>query len=292
MAIAQTNAEIFRHAFGETCDPEAHVPRAATETLLARMAAWSGSNGVGSTLAALIAPPGLGKTHLLRVLESRRRGAAEARGAGTAQDASPCRPPRTLYLPYAALRLPDLVHWIHGLAGERPDPAAARLAGDEDCIRSLAELAGGPERPLELLIDDAESMPASTLRALAQGLAREHSPVRIVLALGDDSRAVRMLAALDALEPLELFLRDPLDAEETEVYLQSRLARAGLGGEVLDGFDRRTVARVHTLSGGVPRRIHRVVLALVEPDRSALARALTATSRTDAWLGRPIEDGF
>lgn len=292
MASAQTNAEAFRRAFGETCDPDAHVARAATEAILDRMAAWSGSDGVGSTLAALVAPPGLGKSHLLRVLESRLRRAAEVRSDGTAPDATPCRSPRTLYLPYAALPLPDLVRWIRGLAGVGPEPGDARLAGEEAGLRSLAELAGGPGRPLQLLIDDADSMPASTLRALAQGLEREHSPIRIVLALGDDSRAVRMLAALDGLEPLELFLRDPLDAAETEAYLQSRLARVGLGGEALDGLDGRTVARVHALSGGVPRRIHRVVLALVEPDRSALARALTATSRTDAWLGRPIEDGF
>ncbi len=292
MASAQTNAEIFRHAFGETCDPDAHVPRAATEKILDRMAAWGASDGVGSTLAALIAPPGLGKTHLLRVLESRRRRAAEARSNGPAPEAIPCRSLRTLYLPYAALPLPDLVRWINGLAGARPDPAAARLAGDEACIHSLAKLAGGLERPLQLLIDDADSMPASTLRALAQGLDRERSPIRVVLALGDDSRAVRMLAALDALEPLELFLRDPLDAVETEAYLRSRLARVGLGGEALAGLDGLPVARIHALSGGVPRRIHRVVLALVEPDRSALARALTATSRTDAWLGRPIDDGF
>ena len=292
MASAQTNAETFRRAFGETCDSDAHVPRAATEAILDRMEDWSGSDGVGSTLAALVAPPGLGKSHLLRVFEARRRRAADARSDRTAPDTVPRRLPRTLYLPYAALLLPDLVRWIHGLAGERPVPAAQPFVGDEAGIRSLAELGGGPDRPLQLLIDDAESMPESTLRALAQELDREHSPIRIVLALGDDSRAVRMLAALDGLEPLELFLRDPLDEAETEVYLQSRLARVGLGSEALEGLDGLTVARVHGLSGGVPRRIHRVVLALVEPDRSALARALTATSRTDAWLGRPIEDGF
>ena len=291
----QTIADAFRRAFGETSDPGAHVPRAATETVLERLSAWRRSDSIGSTVAALIAPPGLGKTHLLRVLESSAHREAAARAEGEEGAFGSRRPPRAVYLPYAALSVPDLVKWIHGLAGERLDPAAAGPETDEARIGSLAGLAAGPEQPLEILIDDADSMPLATLRALAQGLDREHSPVRVVLALGDDSRAARMLAALDALEPLELFFRDPLDAAETEIYLQSRLARVGLEAGALDGFDGldgRMVDRVHTLSGGVPRRIHRVVLALVEPDRAALARALATSSPTDAWLGRPIDDSF
>ena len=159
-------------------------------------------------------------------------------------------------------------------------------------MKALGALAGGPDRPFRLLIDDADSMPSTTLRALVQGLARERSPLRLVLALSDDSRATRMLAALDSLRPLELPFRDPLDEAETEVYLRARLTRGGLGPEILEGLDRVTVARIRALSGGIPRRIHRVVMALLEPERAALARALAMSSRTDAWLGQPIEDAF
>lgn len=292
MNRVQTLADAFRRAFGETSDPGAHVPRAATEAVLAQLSAWRRSDAVGSTVAALIAPPGLGKSHLLRVFES----AAHPSPADPGEDApgarAPARRPRSVYLPYAALGLPDLVRWIRGLAGQEPIGADAALASDRACIGSLAALSAGPDHPLELLIDDADSMPPATLRTLAQGLDRAHSPVRIVLALGDDSRAARMLATLDPLEPLELFFRDPLDAGEIEDYLQSRLARAGLGPEALDGLAGRTVSRIHALSGGIPRRIHRVVLALVEPDRAALARALATSSPSDAWLGRPIDDPF
>jgi len=275
-----------RRAFSETVDPQGHVPRAATESLLEALLDWSLAEGPGSTVATLVAPPGFGKTHLLRVLESRLGTAASDRARGDA----PCDATRTLYLPYAALSLSDLCDWVHGLLG-LPRPVGALAAeGDVDALKALCELAPIPGRPFHLLIDDADSMPASTLRSLAQGLAREASPLRLVLGLTDDSRAARMLAALDPLLPFETRLATPLDAAEIETYLRARLARAGLGVELLDGLDPVTVARIEALSGGVPRRIHRVVTALLEPERHALARALAIHPRIDAWLGRPFDE--
>lgn len=292
MQISQAAASALQGAFGETADPGGHVPRPATESRLDALESWCRSDGLGSTVAALLAPPGLGKTHLLRVLESRLQDAERPHRIRGDSDRSARARHRALYLPYAALTLPGLARWIHGLAGEGRPLRVASADPDEEAIRSLAGLGAGPERPLHLLIDDADSMPAATLRALVQGLPREHSPLRFVLALSDDSRAARMLAMLDPLQPRELPYRDPLDEPETEAYLRARLTRAGLGTDLLDGLDARTVARIRALSGGIPRRIHRVVLALVEPDRTALARALGTSSRTDAWLGRPIDDSF
>jgi hypothetical protein len=275
-----------RRAFSETADPQGHVPRAATETLLAALLDWSRSDGPGSTVATLVAPPGFGKTHLLRVLESRMHSEA----ADPAPGGSPCDATRTLYLPYAALSLSDLCDWVHGLLG-RPRPFGALADEDEtDALKALCELAPVPGRPFHLLIDDADSMPPSTLRGIAQGLAREGSPLRLVLGLTDDSRAARMLAALDPLLPFETRLASPLDAAEIEAYLRARLARAELGVDLLEGLDPVTVARIEALSGGVPRRIHRVVTALLEPERHALARALSIHPRTDAWLGRPLDE--
>ena len=174
------------------------------------------------------------------------------------------------------------------------DRARGPLApdGDEDALQALCELAGRPGQPFHLLLDDADSMPSATLRAFVEGLGKERSPLRLLLALSDDSRATRMLAALDPLRPWELSYRDALDEPETEAYLRARLAQAGLGTELLDGLDRVTVSRIRALSGGIPRRIHRVVLALLEPERAALARALAMSARTDAWLGQPMDDPF
>ncbi len=277
-----------RRAFSETADPSAHVPRPATEAALESLLRWCRSDGIGSTVAALIAPPGFGKTHLLRVLEARL---AESHDKAAPLDRNRPHPAcRALYLPYAALSLADLCDWVHGLLGlDRPAKSSAATA-DEHALKALARLTDAAQRPFHLLIDDADSMPSTTLRTLAQGLESEGSPLRLVLALSDDSRSTRLLAAFDSLHPFELPYRSALDESETEAYLRARLGRAGLGVEVLDGLDPLTVARIRALSGGVPRRIHRVVGALVEPERAALARALSGYPRTDAWLGRPMEE--
>lgn len=297
MQRSQATTAAVRRAFSETVDPDGHVPRSATESTLDTLTGWCRSEGIGSTVAAIVAPPGIGKTHLLRVLEARGLREAAARDPGSssgevqASGVAGARR-RSLYLPYAALALPDLCRWVHGLLGVvRPSGTAAADA-DDDAMQALGALGDGPSRPFFLLIDDADSMPNETLRSLVRGLARERSPLRLVLALSDDSRATRMLAGLDSLRPLELPFHEPLDETETAAYLRARITRAGLGPEILDGLDRLTVTRIRALSGGVPRRIHRVVMALLEPERAALARALAMTSRTDAWLGQPIDDSF
>jgi type II secretory pathway predicted ATPase ExeA len=294
---SQATTAAVRRAFSETVDPDGHVPRPATESRLDSLMSWCRSEGIGSTVAAIVAPPGIGKTHLLRVLEVRRLAEEAARDRGSSLGDVPATgharaARRSLYLPYAALALPDLCQWVYGLLGVARPRVAASADADDDAMQALGQLGEGPTRPFFLLIDDADSMPSETLRALVRGLARERSPLRLVLALSDDSRATRMLAGLDSLRPLELPLREPLDEAETEAYLRARLARAGLGLEILEGLDRVTVTRIRALSGGIPRRIHRVVMALLEPERAALARALAMTSRTDAWLGQPIDDSL
>jgi type II secretory pathway predicted ATPase ExeA len=275
-------------AFGETVDPDAHVPRVATESLLEGLLHWCARDGLGSTIAALVAPPGYGKTHLLRVLEARlAAGVGERFG-----ELSPIRASRVLYLPYAALELPDLCRWVQGLLGSGDRASKPVPRSDEEALEALYALGDATNGPFYLLIDDADSMPPTTLRALAQGLSSERSPLRLILGLTDDSRATRMLATLDRLLPFEVVLRSGLDEAETEAYLRARLERAGMHVGVLDGLDAVTVRRINALSGGVPRRIHRVVTALLEPEHAALARALSMHARNGAWLGEPIVDAL
>lgn len=303
MSSEHASAAVFRDVFGETADPARHVPRARTESILEALVEWCGRSGPGSTVAALVAPPGFGKTHVLRVLEKR----LGATGAGcwptSPESAQICATPKggedrtgpTVYLPYAAVSLVELAAWVRGLlagphAPVRRVPGSRPVASEAEALSEIKAIGEAGPGPLCLLIDDADSMAVPTLRALVQGLPLERSPVKLVLALTDDSRAVRMLAACDRLQPFEQTLRDPLDEAETETYLRARLAQAGLGFDLLDGLDTVTVRRIQALSGGVPRRIHRVVLALIEPDRAALARALAPHPRADAWLGRPLPD--
>ncbi|MAG30553.1 MAG: hypothetical protein CL908_06615 [Deltaproteobacteria bacterium] len=279
-----------RRAFAEAVDPELYVPRVATESLLAQLEGWLASDGIGSTLAALIAPPGLGKTLLLRVTE-KRLNARVIRERGTQDE--PRGGVRALYLPYAGLSLPDLCIWVHGLIGCQ----AAAIAAKDHAVAALAalfRLGDGPDDPFYLLVDDADSMPEETIRALAQGLPRERSPLRIVMAVGDDARSSRLRASFDALRPFEVLLRETMTLDETGAYLRARLHWAA-GGETLAAeppplISAEIVERIHRLSGGNPRRIHPIAAEILEASAEALPSDLDAKQRRDAWLGSPLDD--
>lgn len=279
--------ETSRRAFAETVDPELYVPRAATEAVLADLDAWTARDSIGSTLALLIAPPGLGKTFLLRYYEQRLNAAA----GPVEQD--PDLLARCLYLPYAGLSLPDLCIWCHGLLGLQPGPPDAR-DHPVAALAALFQLGRGPDDPFFLVIDDADSMPPETYRALAQGLPRERSPLRIVMAIGDDGRASRMLAAFDTLQPLEISLRSAMTRDETEGYLQKRMhwARTGRQGEnePRPDIDAEIVERIHGLSGGNPRRLHVLASEILEANTESLPSDLEDKRRRDVWLGSPLDD--
>ena len=272
--------EASRRAFAETADPDAYVDLPASEAVLRAIAAWQDERP-GSPLAAVIASPGLGKTMLLRVVESRsnRQGLA----AGT-----PAERPSALYLPYAGLEPTDLAIWVHGLLGH-PCPEIGEDAAE--AIAALCALGDGAEAPLTLLLDDADSMPAATIDALADQLPREGAPLRLLLALNPDSKGSRLLAALHALGPREIRHRTNLSPAETGDYVRARMRWAGFPGAEIARVDEAEAQRIHALSNGVPRAIH--ALALERFGSAASVRGaedLDAKRRREDWMGRPIED--
>ena len=288
-----------RRAFSETCDPSAYVPREATEAALAAIRAWGGSDEVGSSVAALVGTPGLGKTQLLRVIESQVNGGAALSSAQNVQAAqaapalsSAVRPSvaaRALYLPYAGLALPDLAIWVHGLLGRTP----ARVAdiGEPDvALEALLELGGGPTDPFLLIFDDADAMPAETVQALIKGLPRSASPLRILITLNPDSKATRLFEALYPLLPTEISFRTRMNVDETGTYVRERMRWGGFPGSEIAGIDESEAMRIHTLSGGVPRRVHEIASARFESAGDARPTALEDKARREDWMGRPIED--
>jgi len=303
-----------REAFSETSDPAAYVPRAETEKALESIRVWAESDGRGSTIAAIVGTPGLGKTLMLRVIESRMN---EARDGDV----------RAIYLPYAGLSPTDLSIWVHGLLGRvpphrsphgSPSPpveVAAAGAGDtagasykpsgmdvaRKAMSDLAALANSFREPFFMLFDDADSLPAETLGALVEHLPPSESRLRILMALNPDSKATRLLSSLHTFAPPQVSLRTRMSAEETEHYLRRRMEWAGLPAADIARLEDGLAYRLHSLSGGVPRALHAEASAVFEgggtsagspakSDHKQAKRALDAKRQREDWMGRPIED--
>jgi len=260
--------------FSETADPSCYVARSETERALAqiyeRIVDERGS-------AWLSAPPGIGKSLMLRVLAERL---------------SPAW--RCVYLPYAALDLRDLCRWVIGRLGLEPRrPIAQQLA-------TVAREHWAEGSALVLLIDDANTMPPDTARALGHRVRRLGGALRLVLASAEDARASRVRAAL-GLQLTDVNLVSPLSANETRDYIETRLRVAGAGLELRDRFDGASIARIHRMAAGVPRRIHDLAFdveggrpLVEEPVDPVVTEGYDFTSADEpelAQLGEPIAEG-
>ncbi len=222
--------------FALTADPDGYVPRPATEEVLAALVKTLRE---GRRPAALLGPPGLGKTLLLhlvgRQLDDRLR---------------------SVYLPYAALPLDELCAWALSLLG---------VSQSSDTIGDLLQTASELLRRgsgLLLLIDDAGAMPLPTARKLGDLIASSSGALRLLAAAAEGPSASRMLAATGANVHLVRLL-DPMNEEETRIYVAARLARARIPAAVAARFDAATLERIHRLSAGIPRRVHSVASSVL-----------------------------
>jgi len=276
--------------FAVTADPEAYVPRPASE---AALAALERTVRAGEAPCALTGPVGIGKSLLLRVLERRLADAGL----------------RCVLLPYASLELEDLAHWALGLLGHEvppgDDPVAALLA--------FAERLRTEGSALVLLLDDASALAPEVARDLVALGARSGGALRLVLVPLDDERAGRLLAALGP-DAVEVRYREPLHEAESAELLRRRLAHAGAPPHVRERFDPATLARLHTLAAGSPRRLPALAggvlrgeappapLDVADGEREGLAPGTEATAgpngaRADSTdggpgaAGDPFEDG-
>jgi type II secretory pathway predicted ATPase ExeA len=245
--------------FGVTSDPAAYVPRDDTEQAIAALVrAVDGEAG----LAALHGPPGIGKSLLLRLV---------ARRVATRL--------QSVFLPYGAIDAPELWAWVLGLLERpaEPDPEVA-LAEHVDALR--AEGSG-----LLLLVDDADAMPTATARALVEMTGRVGGALRAILAVADDGRAGRLMAALGP-ELVQVPLKRPMSDSETRLYVRSRLELAGAPPWQRSRFDEAALERVHRLSGGLPRRVHEVARAVL----GELPDGVHNAPPEERWLGAPLDE--
>jgi type II secretory pathway predicted ATPase ExeA len=218
--------------FATTADPARYVPRAACERALTELV---GALGESRGPVALTGPPGLGKSLLLRLLGERLCGRAFP-----------------VHLPYPALPAADLCAWALGELG---------VAGDGDPEAAVLAAARRARRAIVLLVDEASLLPLAAARRLAELCAASRGALRVVTAASDAVGTGAVVAALGP-ELREVRFRTPMSPGETAVYVRERLERARADPATRARFDTAAVARLHRVSGGVPRLLHQAAARL------------------------------
>lgn len=226
--------------FSPTADPAAYVPRAATERALA---ALEEGFRAGQRVQVLSGPPGHGKTLLARILAERLAGSF-----------------RPLYLPYASLPPEELGSWVLGLLEE----------DSRQGWRGLRELAcASADRPLLLLVDEANSIPEDSAVQLDELLLEANAGLRLLLIPAEEPPPNPVLSRMVS-GAMELRLNAPLSAEEAQLYLDARLTRAGTPASVREVFRGEMAERLLRASEGIPSEIHRLATEVLRGNLEAL----------------------
>ncbi len=228
--------------FGLTPDTGAYVPRAATERALAELVA---AVQRGGPPAAILGAAGVGKTLLLHLL-------AERIGPGLP----------SVYLPNARLTPEEICTWVARRIGA---PAGEDA---EPFLRAWLAHLREQEQGCLLLVDDADAMPAATVRWLAAFAAESRGGLRVVLAALGGPSAERLLRAFRGARRVEL--DTVMSPAETAEYIGWRLARADVPEAARARFDASALSDLHRVAEGNPRRLHLAVESLVRGGTAAV----------------------
>lgn len=268
--------QVPRRPFVDTADPGAYVPREACELALAGLVAAAGRP---AGRAALMGPPGIGKTLMLRV-------ALERLSEGS----------RAVYLPHSVLALDDLCAFALGLASEPIGSLGPRCSVALWSQRQLR--AGGG---LVLALDDVQAMPVETADGLCE-LSREadgglrllvaapdqHDPLPTLEALGPELEVVELTCAMTDAETREYVRCSLVGGGPSLSRFSPESSRATTPSEVLARFDEAAVQQIHRESGGIPRLVNTWAQRLMPEGTYALRRPVD--SGPESWLGQPIDE--
>lgn len=234
--------------------PDAYAPFAASERALRELEETLGAGRV----AALIGPPGLGKSLLLHRLAVQQRQL------------------HALYVPFCTLTLAELSSFALGLLDwpGGPDPVVA--------LAQHARALGTRGSGVLLLIDDAGAMPLETAVGLEGLLKLAVGTLRIALAAADSEEAQRVCAAF-APDLDEIRLEQGMSQEEAHRYVQMRLDTAQADAALRSAFGTEAVDALFRESEGVPRRLNLAAQEIVRRVRGeALPRLRDSVAATPA----------
>lgn len=264
-------ARRFRDPFSETTDPAIYVPRPASEAAIEAAAACLDAE---APAAAILGPPGIGKTLLLqRTAAAVSAREVQQRGVEV----------RTVQLPYSAVSFDDWCAWVLGKLGET---AAPSLPGDPVAALEswiAKRRMSGPR--LLVCMDEAGALPLDTARHLHKLMAPTGRGLRLVLAATEDAQASRVLSVLGDVARV-VRLTTPMTPPETARYVLGRLDATATPDVIQARFDADALDWIHTVSAGIPRRVHEIARSLIETPPQDVGRAWWE----DRWLGAPIEE--
>ena len=230
-----------RDPFGPAANAAAYQPRTSTEAILGRI---EREILAGRRALVVSGPTGIGKTTLLRVLETRLR-----------------EPYAVVAIAYARLAPREffdfVLHQIGAPSG--PDPERELVA--------LAERMSGVGGILVLAIDDASFLPADTAESLSRALGAADGRLRVVGTVDDESAADPLALP----EPVAIRMTEPLAPAEAEAYLIGRLLHFEAPPAVRRRFDRHTIETLHRASNGLPSELNRLAGAIEREALGALA---------------------
>lgn len=228
------NLHAARDPFADVPNPALYVPREASDRALRDLLA---AVERPERPALLLAPPGHGKTLLLRLLAARLPA-----------------PLRAVYVPNPVLTPAELCTWTLGSLGSPPwaDPVPV--------VAAYAEHRAAAGGALVWLVDDAQLLPEETARWLGHVLAHSKGALRLVLAAIEDERG----KTLDALGPRVRIeaLAKPMERGETASYVLERLVRGAVRSE-LRARCKAALSELHEASGGIPREVSAACSALL-----------------------------
>lgn len=240
-----------RHPFPPSCPPEPLFRFPALDAALDQA-----TNALGSRMHVLItAPPGLGKSSFLRILE----------GALNPRD---LRPVRMTGQGVGSCEVVNKLAEELGLESSSRRAQAVKLLA-----AGLRRMAASGPLPV-LLIDEAQKLPVDAID-LVRLVAEESTPPLVALVLAGDDTLRRTLGR-PAHAPLagRLAARirlNPFSDGETEAFVAHAFKTAGMQNVLAP----TALASVHAAAGGAPRAIGAILARGLERALAKQSRLLT-----------------